>query len=95
MVSLAGVWLIGLLPPGPHGLLLPPLAIVVFGVLANLFYTAGWVSEVLFNVWWRDDPPAVGPFLFRQGLIFSVGLTLLPIGFAALGWGFRILRAIF
>jgi hypothetical protein len=33
-----------------------------------------------------------GPPLFRQGLLFSVGLTLLPIAVGALDWGFRFLR---
>ena len=33
--------------------------------------------------------------LFRQGLIFSVGLTLLPIGLAALDWTIRLLKVFF
>jgi hypothetical protein len=94
-LTLAGISLIGLMPPYSHGLLVPPGAILVYGVLANIFYTAGWFSELVFNAWWRDSPPAVGPFLFRQGLIFSVGLTLLPVGLAAVDWAFRLLRAVF
>jgi hypothetical protein len=32
----------------------------------------------------------MGPLLFREGLIFSVGLTLFPIAIAGLDWSIRI-----
>jgi hypothetical protein len=86
---------LGLLPPGPRFAVVPLPAIIVFGVLANVFYTAGSVVEVVFNAWWKDDPPQIGPILFRQGLIFSVGLALLPIGIAAVDWVFRLAKVLF
>jgi hypothetical protein len=37
----------------------------------------------------------VGPTLFRYGLVFSVGLTLFPIGLAWLDYLFELARAVF
>jgi len=36
-----------------------------------------------------------GPALFRQGLAFSVGLTLLPIVIVSVGWVARLAMFIF
>ena len=95
VVTLTAINLLNVLPPGSRGLVFFPAPILAYAFLANLFYTSGWALELAFNAWWRDDPPAVGPVLFRQGLLFSVGLTLLPIGIAALDWTFRLLRTVF
>lgn len=98
MVGAAGLLSIGVmnlilaLPPLSRGPGIPFLPAVVFGVLANLCYSAGWGAEIAFNAWWREDPPAVGPVLFRQGLIFSIGLTLLPVVLASLEWAARLVR---
>jgi hypothetical protein len=78
LFTLAAVLL--LVPPGsgmePQGLVLFTLA---YGVMANVCYSAGWVLELLARWAWGSGAPRVGPFLFREGLIFSVGLTLLPV----------------
>jgi len=96
LVTIAGANALFLLPPESRWIGLPPaLAVLAYGALANLCYTAGWATELAFNRWWRDDPPAVGPVLFRQGLVFSVGVTLLPLALAVIGWGVRIIGAIF
>jgi len=92
--TLAVVNVLQILPPASFRFGVPLLGVIAYGVLANLFYSAGWAAELLFNAWWKDDPPRVGPILFRQGLIFSVGLTLLPIGMAVIGWVVRILKAL-
>jgi hypothetical protein len=64
-----------------------PLAvIVVYGLCANLCYSAGFALEAVLQRVWGDDVAPVGPTLFRHGLVFSVGLTLLPIGMAWLSW---------
>ncbi len=52
-------------------------AIVAVGVMANVAYTLGSIVEVTVNhVWGRKVLP-LGPMLFREGLLFSVGLTLI------------------
>lgn len=89
VLSMLVVNLFGWLPPRSHGPM-PLVAAVAFGVVANLCYTSGWMIELLFNAWWKDNPPAIGPVLFRQGLLFSIGLTMLPIGVAALDFAMRV-----
>lgn len=60
---------------------LAPLIIgpVVYGIVANACYSLGWLTELAARVAWGREAPDLGPILFRQGLIFSVGLTLLPV----------------
>ncbi len=61
-------------------------AVVAVGVMANVAYTLGSIIEVTVNnVWGRKVLP-VGPVLFRQGVLFSVGLTfVLPTIIIAIG----------
>ena len=61
--------------PGPGFL----LAILAYGVLANACYTLGPIIELTLERVWKDRLLPIGPALFRQGLAFSIGLTLLPI----------------
>jgi hypothetical protein len=97
LVTLAGVSVISLLPPHPVPFsLLPVLAgSVVYGVLANGCYSAGWLLEMAARKLWGRQAPDLGPLLFRQGLIFSVGLTLFPLLIASLLWVARIVVGIF
>ena len=44
---------------------------------------------------WGERCPPVGPALFRQGLAFSVGLTLLPILLASFAWVARVAGLLF
>jgi hypothetical protein len=80
------------LPPYGHGLIPPPAVILVYGLLANACYTLGWLLEGAGQLTFGETLEPAGPVLFRQGLIFSVGLTILPIGLALAEWGIRILR---
>ena len=66
----------------------PLSLIIVYGVCANLCYTFGFAFELLFQRMWGDDIAPVGPTLFRHGLVFSVGLTLFPIGIAWIAYLF-------
>ncbi len=92
--SLGMVVFFGLLPPRPAhfaGLWMP---VVAYALLANLCYSSGWLLELSATRLWGRAAPEVGPLLFRQGLIFSVGLTLLPIVMAVLSWLIRIARVL-
>ena len=65
--------------PGPGveiGMWMP---IVAYGVLANVCYTVGPMIELTLERVWKDRVLPIGPALFRQGLAFAIGLTLLPI----------------
>jgi hypothetical protein len=97
LVTLAIVKAIMLLPPlsmsGESVMFWP--GIVAYGIFANLFYSLGFVTEAAMQRAWHEETPRVGPALFRQGLAFSVGLTLFPIALMGIGWGFQVLRWIF
>jgi hypothetical protein len=56
----------------------PWLGIVLYGVLANVAYTFGWVVENLAERWLKRPVYGLGPALFRHGLVFSIGLSLIP-----------------
>ena len=56
----------------------PLVLVATYGVLANVCYTMGWVTETIVERWIKRPVYGLGPALFRYGLVFSVGLTLLP-----------------
>lgn len=99
LVTLGAVSVVGLLPPALHpGLIVWPqvlVGVVVYGVLANVGYSLGWTTEMAMRAVWKERAPDVGPALFRQGLTFAVGLTLLPIPVAVLSWAVRALAHLF
>ena len=94
LLTLLVVRLISWMPPGiPMPIDWRP--IVVYGVLANVCYTFGWGIEVVVQRIWGHKAPAIGPALFRQGVAFSVGLTLLPILLASFTWAIRVAALMF
>ncbi|HET7464001.1 MAG TPA: hypothetical protein VFJ82_22285 [Longimicrobium sp.] len=96
LVTLAGISLLSLLPPYTGGFSLLPMVMgsVMYGIAANVCYTLGWVTELAARALWGRRAPDIGPLLFRQGLIFSVGLTLLPVLMFAMVWVVRVVLAI-
>jgi hypothetical protein len=96
-ITLGTAHLLAALPPHPHPLpVIPSFAIAgIYGVLANVCYTSGWVTELLIRRRGDASLEPVGPALFRYGFVFSVGLTLFPIAIAALDEAVRIVSAIF
>ena len=87
--TLVVVRAISWLPPGVP-LLFDWRPVVAYGVLANVCYTLGWAVEATAQRMWGDRCPMFGPALFRQGLAFSAGLTLLPIVVVSIGWLARV-----
>jgi hypothetical protein len=97
LFTLAAVHLIARLPPSPVSIPLEPTLIipVVYGILANICYTGGWISELwIRNTLGREMEP-VGPTLFRYGFAFSIGLTLFPVAIISLAKFLLTLRVIF
>jgi len=85
LLTLGAVKLISWLPPHtPMPIGWQP--VVVFGALANVCYSFGWVLEACAQRVWGDRVRPLGPPLFRQGVAFSVGLALLPIVVAGVSW---------
>lgn len=97
LVTLASISVLFILPPhtlGDFGLLPKVVGSVVYGIAANVCYTLGWLAELAARAVWGRRAPDVGPLLFRQGLIFSVGLTLLPVLAVAMIWMVHVVLAI-
>jgi hypothetical protein len=94
LVTLAAIKVLALLPPFSTSVSIFWPGVVAYGVLANLFYSLGFMTEAAMQRAWRDDTPRVGPPMFRQGLIFSVGLTLLPIAGIAIVKALVLLKSI-
>ena len=95
VVSLGAAVVFMSLPPHPLPAGGPWLhvlgGVALYGVLANLCYSLGAPADWLLRRILGDRAAAAGPVLFRYGFVFSLGLTLLPIPLAALGWVFRLL----
>ncbi len=62
------------------------LGVLVYGFMANLCYTRGWIVEL----WGRKANPASarrrGQWMFRAGLVFSCVLTSAPFWLACVYW---------
>jgi len=79
--------------PPPFLVILRP--IIAFGVLANVFYTAGPLVEILSHRLFGRQLLPVGPTLYRMGLTFSVGLALFPMLIMFIGWIISVVTAVF
>jgi hypothetical protein len=62
------------------------LGILIYGFVANLFYTLGWVIEL----WARKSDPVSarrrGQWMFRVGMLFSCVLTSVPFWLGCVYW---------
>lgn len=56
----------------------PLVSVLVFGVLANIFYTSGWVFEAIYKAIRHHGSNILGRRLFICGLVFSLLLAALP-----------------
>ena len=92
--SLGMMALVALLPPGSGEL--PPLPLVlVYALVANVFYWLGPVTEIALELLWPGQLLPTGPTLFRMGLTFSVGLNFLATLVMAWDWIIRVLTWLF
>jgi hypothetical protein len=94
VITLAAIHIISRLPPDPIAVPTIPslVSALIYGVAANVCYTAGWLTEIAIRKRSSDDLEPVGPALFRYGFVFSIGLTLFPIAVVSLA---RLVRFIF
>jgi hypothetical protein len=68
----------------------PPLfaafGVLLYGIAANVFFTCGWLAELIVREVWPVEADRFATLSFSLGLIFSVVLTLTPaIVFGAAG----------
>ncbi|HEY2853119.1 MAG TPA: hypothetical protein VGJ18_09755 [Gemmatimonadaceae bacterium] len=82
---------------GPTLLVQPGLwlGVTAYGIAANVCYTLGAPLELLLERWLGREAYAVGPTLFRYGLVYSVGLTLFPLALGAFALCAKILFQLF
>ena len=90
LATLGIIGAISLIPPGLPRFMPPVTLILAYGALANICYTLGPAVEIAAQQLWKNRVLPVGPVLFRQGLAFSVGLTMLPIVIASATWVGRL-----
>ena len=88
ILTLLIVRLVSLIPPGVP-FMFDWRVVLAYGLLANVCYSFGWAAETAAQRLWGDRISPLGPALFRQGLAFSVGLTLLPTLLVSLTWVLR------
>jgi hypothetical protein len=88
LCTLLVVRLVSLIPPGVP-FMFDWRVILAYGLLPNVCYTFGWAAETAAQRLWGDRVSPIGPALFRQGLAFSIGLTLLPTLLVSLTWVVR------
>jgi hypothetical protein len=85
LLTLGTAFGLAALIPGP-GWEGPPLTLIpVYALAANLFYSLGTPIHLLLCRWLKQEAGPVAQALFRYGLAFSVGLTLLPIPMLLVG----------
>lgn len=97
VVTLVAFNVLAALPPSPRPVfVLGTLAAAgIYGIVANMCYTGGWIAELLLRRRVGEEFEAVGPALFRYGFAFSLGLTLFPIAIAAIDESMRIATWLF
>ena len=54
------------------------LGILIYGVMANICFTRGWLAELLIRKVWPQEADRFATLSFSLGLVFSVLLTLTP-----------------
>jgi hypothetical protein len=78
LVILGGYFLFG----GDFGLPNPSLfalfSIIIYGILANVCFTGGWLAELAVRRIWPHEADQFATVSFSLGLVFSVLLTLSP-----------------
>jgi hypothetical protein len=66
-------------------------AVIIYGIMANICFTCGWVLELFSRRIWGARAEAFGEMAFTWGMLGSVLLTLVP---AAIVVGFGAYRII-
>ena len=54
--------------------------VVAYWIVVNVFYTCGWILELLVARLWRVSTPIFGPIVFTLFTVVSVVVTLVPAG---------------
>lgn len=94
LFSLLVIRLFAWLPPISSPRDVPWLFVAAYALAANMCYTLGFAIEWAFDRWLGTGAPPIGGILFRQGVIFACGLTLLPAFIAPVGWTLAVVERV-
>ena len=86
LTTMAAGYFFSALPPHPSLFTPAWIAVPIYAVMANVFYSFGTPADLLLRRALGERGAAVSQALFRYGYAFAVGLTLLPIPLLAMGW---------
>lgn len=76
--------------PNPPGFAL--IGIFIYGILANVCFTGGWIAELVMRKVWPQEADRFATLSLSLGVIFSVLLTLAPAIVVGAGGVFKLLR---
>jgi hypothetical protein len=62
----------------PGSPLLAVFGVIIYGILANVCYTGGWVAELIVRRAWPEEADQFASRSFSLGLLLSILLTLTP-----------------
>jgi len=89
LVTIAAGYIFNAFPPEPGSSRGLGVAVLGYGLMANFFYCLGAPVDLFLRRLLKDHGGPVAQALFRYGVAFAVGLTLLPIPLMAIGWIIR------
>ncbi|HKK93263.1 MAG TPA: hypothetical protein VJ925_07490 [Longimicrobiales bacterium] len=95
LVTLSVVTTLQMIPPFSSPSFPPWQVIVAYGIGANLMYSLGWVVEIAAEKLFRGELLPIGPALYRMGLTFAIGLTLLPAVVISFVWVVAVVVTLF
>jgi hypothetical protein len=67
------------------------IAVIFYGIMANICFTGGWIIELLSRRTWGTRAEAFGEIAFTWGTLCSVLLTLVPAALTVAVGAYRIL----
>ena len=67
------------------------IAVILYGIMANICFTGGWILELLSRRIWGARAEAFGEIAFTWGTLCSVLLTLVPAALAVVVGAYRLL----
>jgi heme/copper-type cytochrome/quinol oxidase subunit 4 len=74
----------------PGSPLVAMFGVIIYGVLANVCFTGGWVAELIVQRIWPEEANQFASTSFSLGLVFSVLLTLTPAVLIGVGGSFGL-----
>ncbi len=66
-------------------------AVIIYGIMANICFTGGWILELLSRRIWGARAEAFGEIAFTWGTLGSVLLTLVPAVLTVVVGAYRVL----